>query len=237
MDGEFEDWEGQAYLDDPYDDTKHHWDDVRYWYWATNDGVSSLFFMIQRFEHAGENQEKDNKIVDEDPAYAIPIESGISEGKDKDKKQVHYTIFVDLDNDGRFSEAHDGTIFVAHYPKYGGLTLVNVFGPGQYHVYTGMWGDSDDEGGRRVEFQVPFSYLGIQTGQVVRMVLFATDKRTDWTEPDHISDYEDLVDKREADRVPDHGDLQWSPISTLGDLGLPAAAHCRLRSRVAGCST
>lgn len=219
MDGEFEDWEGQAYLPDPYDDTKHHWDDVRYWYFATNDGVSSLYFMIQRYEHSGQHQEKDNRITDDDPAYAIPAEAGIHEGKDKDKKQVHYTIFVDLDNDGRFSESHDATIYCAHYPKYGGLALVVVFSPAGYHLYTGMWGDPDIEGGRRVEFPVPFSYLGIETGQCIRMILFAQDKRRDWLDPDPISEYERLVDRREADRVPDEGDLQWSPISTLGDYG------------------
>lgn len=219
MDGEFEDWNGRAYLPDPYDDTKHHWDDVRYWYWATNDNVSALFFMIERYEHSGHNQEQDDKIKDEDPAYAIPFQAGIQEGKDKDKKQVHYTIFVDLDNDGRFDEPTDATIFAAHYPKYEGLTLVNVFGPNQYQTYTGMWGDPDNEGGRRVEFPVPFSYLGIEAGQVIRMTLFATDKRKDWDDPDPISEYERLVDRREADRVPDDGDLQWSPVSTLGDFG------------------
>ena len=73
MDGEFEDWQGQAYLDDPYDDTKHHWDDVRHWYFATNDNVSAMYFMMQRYEHSGQNQEKDNKETDDDSLYAIQI--------------------------------------------------------------------------------------------------------------------------------------------------------------------
>lgn len=223
IDGKFEDWEGRAYLDDPYGDTKHHWDDVRYWYWGTNDGVSSIYFMVHRYEHHGQDldESQDNsQNQSDDESYSIPAISGISEGKgNKDKKQVHYTIFVDLDNDGRFSEAHDAAIYADYYPKYDGLTLVSVFSPGGQQFYSGMWGDSDQEGGRRCEWQVPFSYLGIQPGQAIRMVLFAQDKRTDWLRPDPISEYEDLVRRREADRVPDRGDLQWSPISTLGEYG------------------
>ena len=108
------------------------------------------------------------------------------------------------------------------YPKYNGLTMVRVFSPNQTRTYTGMWGDPDDEGGRRVEVAVPFSYLGLQAGEAIRLVLFAQDKRTDWADPDDFSEYERLVNRREADRVPDDDDLQWSPVSTLGDLGFVA---------------
>jgi len=216
IDGEFSDWEAQAHLEDPYDDTKHHWDDVRYWYWGTNDGVSAVYFMVQRYEHHGQFYEEGGP--EEEPA-ALPEIAGIAEGQGKDKKQVHYTIFVDCDNNGRFGEPTDAVVYADHYPKYYGFTLVSVFRGGSRYTYSGMWGDSDEEGGLRVEWIVTFQHLGIQPGQVLRLVLFAQDKRDDWMSPAPMAQYEDLVRRREADRIPDRGDLQWAPISTLGDYG------------------
>jgi hypothetical protein len=216
IDGEFSDWEGRARLDDPYDDTRDQWDDVRYWYWGTNDGISAVYFMVQRYEHYGQPLEKGGP--QEEPA-ALPDTAGITEGKDKDSTQVHYTIFVDCDNNGRFGEPADAVIYADYYPKYSGLALVSVFRGGSRYTYSGMWGDSLEEGGLRVEWIVTFQHLGIQPGQVLRLVLFAQEKRDDWMSPAPMARYENLARRREADRVPDRGDLQWAPISTLGDYG------------------
>lgn len=255
IDGEFSDWSGKAHLVDPMRDTKHHWDDVRYWYWATNDGESTIFFMVERFpRHYGDSapdeqceQEIDVNwpffpglgIYQGSPLSRPEVQRLLKELEDsqggffdddddvdciKDKKEVHYTIFIDTNNNGQFENSGDAVVFADYYPKYGGFTLVTVFvrsGAVWFWEtgYGGFWGEDQFGGGLRCEFPVPFSAISIEPGQSLRLILFAQDKRRDCYYPDPIGDYERLVRRREADRVPDVGDLQWSPVSTLGRFG------------------
>lgn len=243
LDGQFGDWLGKARLEDGYGDTKHHWDDVRYWYWATNDGQSAIFFMVQRYPRHGEGEDLEETGGEIDvqmpffPGVGLPgggsspypeLEDLMQEfdsgkGNDKAKKEAHYTIFVDADNNGQFGDVGDAVIYADYYPKYLGYTGVSVFvrtgSTWARSTYGGFWGENEADGGSRCEFPVPFSNLSIEPGQSLRLILFAQDKRTDPLIPDPISAYEHLVDRREADRVPDQGDLQWAPVSTLGRFG------------------
>jgi hypothetical protein len=58
----------------------------------------------------------------------------------------------------------------------------------------GDWGESEAEGGQRVELQVSWDDLGITRGDVIRMYV-----ESNWN-----------------DRVPDSGDIQLSSVTVLG---------------------
>ncbi len=53
LDGQFGDWNGQPFIQDPQGDAGHSWNDLRAFYFATNPGESSAYFMAQRWDPGG----------------------------------------------------------------------------------------------------------------------------------------------------------------------------------------
>jgi LPXTG-motif cell wall-anchored protein len=49
LDGQFNDWVGQPFVSDPQGDASRTWNDLRYFYFATNPGVGTAYFMAQRW--------------------------------------------------------------------------------------------------------------------------------------------------------------------------------------------
>lgn len=49
LDGQFNDWIGQAFVPDPQGDAGHSWNDLQAFYFATNPGDSTAYFMAQRW--------------------------------------------------------------------------------------------------------------------------------------------------------------------------------------------
>ena len=203
VDGDFADWEGRAHVDDP-EDVHHDTYDLQSLYWGNNPNEDRLYFMIHRYEPDDELGEKG---------------------------EVYYSLFVDSNNNGRMDDPDDRVVDITFEPdesgghgEHGeqGLVTVDVWrGNVRVGGRQGYWGERADEGGRRAEFYVTFNEIGTGPGHVIRMVLFATDKN-------HHSEgsfghrfgatfdeWNDMVEKRWADRLPDTGDLQWSPIPTL----------------------
>lgn len=132
---------------------------------------------------------------------------------------VESVIYFDINNNGSYDDAVD-RFAVIHYRPHPskGFVDVEVYPAssrkhsqiiGSYH---GDWGAADSDGGLQWEFYVPMSDLDIQMGQSIRMYAFTTDNDGNNNNNDH-HDYNII------DRIPDEGDIQWSPIPILGQWG------------------
>lgn len=203
LDGNFGDWEGKAHVDDP-EDAHHDTYDLKSLYWANNPNQDRLYFMIERYEP------QNHEVA---------------------KREVYYCLFVDTNNNGRMDDPDDRMVDITYQPdEFGergergehGLVTVDVWrGDVRVGGRRGYWGENSDEGGRKAEFFVTFNEIGTGPGQVIRMVLVATDRSHHSDESSgHRSEttfeeWNDMVERGGADRLPDSGDLQWSPIPTL----------------------
>ena len=123
--------------------------------------------------------------------------------RSSDRKDVVYILYVDTNNNGDFSEAGDREV-VIDYKPIGQASKVGVIvrDAGTQAVISEVkdadWGLSKDEGGGSVEFRASFGDLGIVANQTIRFYVdsFSRDGF--------------------QDRVPDSGDIQWSPVNILG---------------------
>ncbi len=176
-DGQAEDWRGRPHISDPQGDARRHGDIVAF-YWGDNPDDETMYWMVQR---AG------------------------GEGEGEASGTVRYTLHLDLDNNGDFSDSADRLVEVRYTPS-GKDSRVDVTvlraSDGQELVeYRNKdWGESREEGGSRVEFGLPFADLGFSVGSALRMYIESDD----------------------GDRAPDAGDIQWSPIPFLGYVGAGA---------------
>lgn len=220
VDGEFADWEGYPNLADQVGDATKARGDLSLFQWANNRDVEVNFWMIERHVNSPHPNydEEDEEDEDDDNAWrSWADEHGFS--ADTHGHQVKYTIYIDMDNDGDFSETDDRRVMVDYLPSIGDSSVqVRVkAGHGGHTIFfdSGDWGESIAEGGRRVELEVPFEHLGLTGGQVIRMYV-----ESEWD-----------------DRLPDSGDIQWSPASVLGYavlailLGASAIVFWRIRTR------
>ena len=183
IDGAFSDWAGYPNLPDPLGDADKERGDLAAFYWANNGGAEVSYWMIER--HPAQNEDE-GKNDNED-----------ADGSEQTKK-VKYTIYIDADNNGNFTEEEDRRVLVDYQPRNndsivrvrvkrgrGGMTISSI---------NGDWGESEAEGGQRVELQVSWDDLGITRGDVIRMYV-----ESNWN-----------------DRVPDSGDIQLSSVTVLG---------------------
>lgn len=112
---------------------------------------------------------------------------------------ISLTLWVDTNNDRIFSGSADRRVVINYAPKNSNSVVnVNVFsGTGTFIASIASnadWGDPKNPG-TKVEWGVPFSVLGISPGQTIRFYLESDGGR---------------------DRIPDQGDIQWSPADILG---------------------
>lgn len=177
LDGRFEDWEGQAQMDDPTGDATEN-GDIVYFYWAADTGEKRLYFMIER-EGTGENP---------------------------DPFPLTYRINFDLSDNGHYDNGNDRYVTISYHPFANGIVTVQVYKANNdklIETYSGDWGEWGADGGRRCEFYVSMDTLKLNPAQPLRM---------------YVESYQ-----VKPDRIPDVGDIQWSPIPILGKAGLAAA--------------
>jgi hypothetical protein len=213
LDSSFSDWAGMPNLSDPFGDGQGGRDergdgrdedgerrpgdaDLHLFFWANNVGEEANYWMVQRHTIGGQPYD----------------------GPNGQHSPVEYVVHIDANDNGRYGDRADRKVRVEYLPTgHGSRVTVSVrAGDGRDRgrgdddedgwrvIFRNRdWGDSQLEGGLRVEFYVPWSELGIEFGQSLRMYVTSDD-----------------------DRLPDHGDVQWSPASVLGHvmLGLAAAA-------------
>ena len=143
VDGQFSDWDGQAYLDDPVGDAHIPSTDIERFYWATNPGDSTAYFMFQRA------QEHERRGV----LYLLWVDTDNNGQYGEPQDRLVAVLY----------RAQNGDSVVQ-------VTVLT--GTGQaIRTYGGDWGDSREEGGTRCEFGVSFDDLGITAGQAIRMFL------------------------------------------------------------------
>lgn len=116
---------------------------------------------------------------------------------------VFYGIFLDTNNNGTYTDPTDRMLLIYYNPRQNDseVSLTVLSANGQVISQSGGdWGESMAEGGSRVEWSVSFQDLGIYAHQTVNMFAMAAQSRN----------------LQNADRVPDSGDITWTPIPALG---------------------
>jgi len=143
IDGQFADWVGQSHATDPPGEVPGRIDMLTF-YWATNPGVSNVYFMIQRSYPGGLGNQP-----------------------------VYYRVAIDTDCDHAYNEANDRYILVAYDPiaDAGPVIVVVMTGNDNYVSSSGgNWGDPRGpapDGGTRAEWGVSFADLGISANQQI----------------------------------------------------------------------
>ncbi len=146
--------------------------DISAFYWGTNPNDETVYLMIERYAGSTAN--------------------------------ASYTVYLDMNNNGNYTSTSDRFVIVAYTPRVNDsrVTYTVYDGAGsQISQYSNLdYGESQNEGARRVEIGVSFGDLGFTAGIAVRM----------------------YVTSQQGDRAPDAGDVQWSPVPGLGYLLLAA---------------
>jgi hypothetical protein len=136
---------------------------------------------------------------DDEHVYFMMERQSPSSGNPK----VYYFVFLDTNNDGDYGGSSDRMVQVMYDPKKNDseVSVTVLTGNGsQVSQYSGDWGESSGEGGGRAEWRVSFADLGIDAHQTVNMYAGASQNAS----PEGM------------DRVPDGGDITWTPIPILG---------------------
>ena len=185
IDASFSDWSGQAFVSDPFNDQDSgNQYDLHELYWANNLNEEVNYHMIKRHTNDGDPFDGSNE-------------------QDKDGK---FILYIDGNNDGDFFSSSDRHIEIKHEPDNGGRVKVKVRQAHNNGVISDSgwnnWGETEGEGGLRLEFALSWADLGISLGDVIRMYLIS---------------YKGKVGTPDLkDRLPDSGDVQWSPASIFG---------------------
>lgn len=119
-----------------------------------------------------------------------------------------YLLYVDANDDGVFTGSSDRKVEIKHEPDNAGRVRVKVRQADNDSVISDSgwnnWGETTGEGGLRAEFALSWTDLGINLGDVIRMYMIS---------------YQGTVgNPNEKDRLPDSGDIQWSPASIFGPI-------------------
>ncbi|MBA4376743.1 MAG: hypothetical protein C0401_11300 [Anaerolinea sp.] len=113
-------------------------------------------------------------------------------------KPLDLVLYFDINNNGSYGDAVDKTANIRYNPTGpSGYTEVSANG----WSASGDWGLSNKNGGTMVEWKVPFSALGIDPGQPIRMYIISM----------------------QGSKISDGStEVQWSPANALGWLLIAA---------------
>jgi len=165
LDGLFDDWIGQPNVPDPQGDAQTSHSDIAALYFTNNPDQDYLFFLAERWNPG-------------------------SEGLD-------LKLFIDTNNNGDNTEIVDRIIEVQYHPNQDGRTYVDLYdGAGGYLYQIAdlvPWGEPGK--GRKVEWGVTFTDLGIAPYQTIRIQLVS------------------YSGNKVSDGV---AEVQWSPANALG---------------------
>jgi hypothetical protein len=117
-------------------------------------------------------------------------------------KKAAYQIHIDTNNNGRFDGPEDRIVDIMYQPTPDGSQVLAKITESKKKVISnisGNWGQSDHQGAAKVEARASFADLGIITHQAIRMYVTSAPEN----------------DFRAEDRLPDSGDVQFSPVPIL----------------------
>jgi hypothetical protein len=149
LDGQFADWDGQAFLPDPQGESGVHWKaDIKFFYWATNPGEEAMYFMVERYPGANMSQ------------------------------TVTYCVHICPHGGSTYDTAEDWQVLCHYDPDETPNAEVRLYHGDEsprdatpHLEYGGNWGLTGAEGGTKVEFSVSFADIGISVGQSLTMYL------------------------------------------------------------------
>lgn len=128
------------------------------------------------------------------------------DGSNENDKRGKFYLYVDTNNNGTFNESGDRKVEITHESNNGGRVKVKVRQADNDSIISDSgwndWGESEGEGGLRAEFALSWTDLGISLGDVIRMYVVTYGGKN----------------KDVKDRLPDSGDIQWSPASIFGPI-------------------
>ncbi len=170
LDSLFDDWIGQPCISDPVGDQTYGANtDLTNFCFATNPNEDVAYFMAER--RSGTNR-------------------------------LRLLLVMDTNRDGYLTDV-DRIVRIDYLPQSNGSDVSAIVydgdGNGLWLVTYGDTGESIQEGGRKVEWGLPFYTLGIQAGQTVDMYLSSVQTFVFF---DAISDSTDIV--------------TWTPADALG---------------------
>jgi len=165
LDGQFDDWLGQPSIPDVQGDAQTDHSDLAAFYFTNNPDQDYLYFMAERWNPGSEGME--------------------------------LRLYIDSNNNGIYSEAVDRMIELTYHPNQGGRTYVDLYdGGGIYLSQVAdqmLWGEPGK--GKRVEWGISFTELGIAPFQTISM---------------------QLVSHQGTQLSDSVAEVQWSPANALG---------------------
>ena len=145
------------------------------------------------------NEEVNYHMITRHTQDGVPFD-----GTNANDKKGKFYLFIDTNNNGDFGESGDRKIEITHESNNGGRVKVKVRQSDNNSIISdsgwNFWGESEGAGGLRFEFALDWGDLGISLGDVIRMYLNTYGGKN--------NDFKD--------RLPDSGDVQWSPASIFG---------------------
>ena len=170
LDGKFADWTGQANIADAAGDADDDEENITKFWWADNSDESKFYWRVDRIGS---------------------------------KKKATYVLHIDTNNDGDFNDDVDREVLVDYKPRASDsqVDVIVRYGDTQATISqtkNNDWGETENEGGRYVEFRASFADLGLNQSQAIRFYVVS------------------LKGNSEEDRAPDTGDIQWSVVNVLG---------------------
>ncbi len=214
LDGEFDDWVDQVRLDDPrsgpHSEDLYGEDqeitfhcDIRYFYIAHNIDEEAFYFMVERWpKNAGDSLQPVNYIV------YFSLDGDSDYNPDHPHPAPHLTDQDYLVNCYYNPKVHPNTVVTV---RRGDAPDTPLTLPDGSTSYSGDWGEPTnlpgrEQGGLRVEFYVPFSYINVALHQRLNLFLRSTMDDAGSANP-------------HDDFCPNNGPIDWDPVPTLGMTG------------------
>jgi hypothetical protein len=171
LDGDLSEWDCQPFVTDPADDCQNEQIDLITFAFGNNPDDPTAYFMAERNTSANQ--------------------------------PLGLRLLIDTNNNGDYIEATDRLIAIRYQPTRSASRVdVELYdGNGTFLAQIASnadWGESRNEGARRVEWGVSFAQLGVLAGQAIRMRLEALPGNNNGTAVC------DTIDE-----------IQWSPADAL----------------------
>ena len=124
------------------------------------------------------------------------------------KNRLDARMFFDINANGSYEDLVDKYVDLSYYPNNGQVNARIYTVDGRLKgTYSGQWGEISSAGGSRFEFSLPMDELRVYPAQTIRF---------------YITD----ISGTQLGRLPDQGDIQWSPFPVYFQSRLSIGLAC-----------